>query len=191
MRLVVGLGNPGERYRRTRHNVGFMVVDALAAAGRAGKGREEQEASVAEAEVAGEPALLVKPLSFMNRSGLPVARLLAAHRAEPRDLVVIVDDVALDLGALRRARARQPRRPQRPAIAHRGAGHRRVPPRPDGSPQGRAARRPGGLRPLQLPAEEILVVQEMVGHAADAVECVLREGAVAAMNRFNGPRKSV
>ena len=191
MRIVVGLGNPGERYRRTRHNVGFMVVDALAAASRAGKGREEQGASVAEAEVAGEPALLVKPLSFINRSGLPVAGLLAAYEREPRDLVVIMDDVALDLGALR--------------VRERGAhgGHNGLRSiidtlGTDEFPRVRVGIRKGDLPDdlaeyvlSNFPAEDVLVVQEMVGHAADAVECIFREGAVAAMSRFNGPRKSV
>jgi PTH1 family peptidyl-tRNA hydrolase len=191
MRIVVGLGNPGERYRRTRHNVGFMVVDALAAAGRAGKGREEQGASVAEAEVAGEPALLVKPLSFMNRSGLPVAGLLAAYEAEPRDLVVILDDVALELGVLR--------------LRERGThgGHNGLRSiidtlGTDDFPRVRVGIRKGELPDdlaeyvlSDFPSEDVLVVQEMVGYAADAVEAIFREGTVAAMSRFNGPRKSV
>jgi PTH1 family peptidyl-tRNA hydrolase len=191
MRIVVGLGNPGERYRRTRHNVGFMVVDALAAAGRAGKGREEQGASVAEAEVAGEPALLVKPLSFMNRSGLPVAGLLAVYEAEPRDLVVILDDVALELGVLR--------------LRERGThgGHNGLRSiidtlGTDDFPRVRVGIRKGELPDdlaeyvlSDFPSEDVLVVQEMVGYAADAVEAIFREGTVAAMSRFNGPRKSV
>lgn len=191
MRIVVGLGNPGDRYRRTRHNVGFMVVDVLAAAGRAGAGREEHGASVAEAEVAGQPALLVKPLSFMNRSGVPVAGLLAAHGAEPRDLVVILDDVALDLGVLR--------------LRERGThgGHNGLRSiidtlGTDDFPRVRVGIRkgdpPDDLAEYVLssfPADDVLVVQEMVGQAADAVECIFREGVVTAMSRFNGPRKSV
>jgi PTH1 family peptidyl-tRNA hydrolase len=191
MHIVVGLGNPGERYRRTRHNVGFMVVDVLAAAGRAGAGREEHGASVAEAEVAGQPVLLVKPLSFMNRSGLPVAELLAAHLAEPRDLLVILDDVAVDLGVLR--------------LRERGThgGHNGLRSIIDTLGTDEFARvrvgirkgdPPGDLAEYVLsnfPAEDVLVVQEMVGHAADAVECAFREGVVGAMSRFNGPRKSV
>lgn len=191
MRLVVGLGNPGERYRRTRHNAGFMVVDALAAAGRAGAWREEQGASVAEAEVAGAPARLVKPLTFMNRSGLPVAGLLASYEAEPRDLVVIVDDVALDLGVLR--------------VRERGThgGHNGLRSiidtlGTDDFPRVRLGIRKGDLPDdlaeyvlSSFPAEDVLVVQEMVGHAADAVACILREGTVAAMSRFNGASKSV
>src|SRR5574342_423275 len=101
MRLVVGLGNPGERYRRTRHNVGFMVVDALAARWGAGRGKVEEEAWTAEAERRAEPLLLVKPLTFMNRSGVAVERALAAAGAGPDALVAVLDDAALPLGQIR------------------------------------------------------------------------------------------
>src|SRR5512141_2396314 len=101
MRLVVGLGNPGERYRRTRHNAGFLVVDELAARHAAAHSREECFSLVADTAIAGEPVLLVKPLTFMNRSGVAVEQLLADHSASPADLVVVVDDVALELGSLR------------------------------------------------------------------------------------------
>ncbi len=97
---MVGLGNPGERYRRTRHNVGFMVVDALAARSRA-EGRVVGDAWVAAARVGGCEVLLVKPLSFMNASGAPVARVLAERSGSPADLAVVVDDVALALGRIR------------------------------------------------------------------------------------------
>jgi peptidyl-tRNA hydrolase, PTH1 family len=190
MRLIVGLGNPGERYRRTRHNLGFMVVDALAARGRAGKGREEQGAWVAECPVGGEPALLAKPLSFMNRSGGPVHDLLAAYRAEPKDLVVVMDDVALELGTLR--------------IRERGShgGHNGLRSVIEALGTEEFSRVRVGIRRGELPedlaeyvlsdfpAEDVLVVQEVVGHAADAVECLAREGAAAAMSRFNGPPRA-
>src|SRR5688500_4868742 len=101
MRLVVGLGNPGERYRRTRHNAGFMVVDTLAARAGVARSSEEADAWVAGARLAGEDVLLVKPLTFMNRSGIAVQALLEAHAAAPTDLIVVVDDVALELGTIR------------------------------------------------------------------------------------------
>ena len=97
---MVGLGNPGPRYHATRHNAGFLAIDELAARTRAA-GSVEQDAWLAEATLAGEPLLLVKPQSYMNESGEPVARLLAARGGSAQDLVVIVDDVALPLGRLR------------------------------------------------------------------------------------------
>jgi len=190
MRFVVGLGNPGARYRRTRHNVGHMVVDELAARVRAGRGREEHEAWVAEAEVGGEPALLIKPLTFMNRSGVAVERLLADRGGEAADLIAILDEVALELGVLR--------------IRERGShgGHNGLRSLIECLGSDEFTRVRVGIRRGELtseladyvlsdfPLEDVLVVQEIVGWAADAVECVIREGAPAAMNRFNGPRRA-
>ena len=188
MRLVVGLGNPGERYRRTRHNLGFMVVDALAARGRRSKPREEHDAWVIEAEVGGEAVLLAKPLTFMNRSGVAVERLLAATGVTPSGLVVVVDDVALDLGVLRvRERGSHG--------SHNGLRSLIEVLGTDEFPRVRVGIRKGDP-PEELaeyvlsefPQDDVLVVQEMVGWAADAVECLVREGAAAAMNRFNPTR---
>jgi peptidyl-tRNA hydrolase, PTH1 family len=187
MRFVVGLGNPGERYRRTRHNVGWMVVDSLHARGEAPAFHELSGCLVATGVVGVEPVLFVKPLSFMNRSGVPLAALLSSHQGQPQDLVVILDDVALDLGTLR--------------IRERGShgGHNGLRSIIDvlGSdefPRIRVGVREGEL-PEDLaeyvlsdfPEEQVLVVQEMVGQAAEATDCLVREGAAAAMNRFNGP----
>ena len=187
MRFVVGLGNPGERYRRTRHNAGFMAVDLLARRACA-VDRQEVDVWRAEARFGEEPVLLVKPLSFVNLSGVPVARLLAEHGAGPADLVVVVDDVALDAGRVR-VRARG---------GHGGHNGLRSLVDALGTeefPRVRIGIRKGEL-PADLaeyvlsdfPAEDVLVVQEAIGLAADAAEVVVREGVEAAMNRFNAPR---
>jgi PTH1 family peptidyl-tRNA hydrolase len=185
MHFVVGLGNPGERYRRNRHNVGFMVVDALCARAGSPAGMERGGAWLAEASFEGAPALLVKPLSFMNGSGVPVARILEGRGGTPSDLVVVVDDIALDLG---RVRVREQgshggHNGLRSLIEELGTGD---------FPRVRVGIRKGEL-PEDLaayvlsdfPPEDVLVVQEMVGLAADAALCVVREGGAAAMNRFN------
>ncbi len=186
MRLVAGLGNPGQRYRRTRHNLGFMVVDALMARAGVRSGREEADAFVASARLFDQDALFVKPLAYMNRSGAALARLLAAHGCQPGELVVVVDDVALDLGRLR--------------VRERGShgGHnglRSIVEALDTEefPRVRVGIKkgdwPGELADYVLdsfPAEDVLVVQEAVGRAAEAVECLIREGVPAAMHRFNG-----
>jgi PTH1 family peptidyl-tRNA hydrolase len=189
MRFVVGLGNPGERYRRTRHNAGFMVVDALASRAGVRHGGERAEVWVCPAEVGGEQTLLVKPLAFMNRSGVAVDQLLSGKGGAVQDLVVIVDDVALDLGRLR--------------IRERGShgGHNGLRSLievlgTDEFPRVRVGIRKGeigedlaGYVLESFPAEDVLVVQEAVGRAADAVECLIHEGVAAAMNRFNGAPK--
>lgn len=186
----MGLGNPGERYRRTRHNVGFLVVDELASRAGATRGREEADAWVAPARIAGEDVLLAKPLTFMNRSGSSVERLLGPYEAQPSDVLVVVDDVALELGHLR--------------VRERGShgGHNGLRSLIESLGTEEYPRIRVGIRKGEPPAdlagfvlsdfqqEDVLVVQETIGWAADAVECVIAEGVPAAMNRFNGQRRS-
>jgi PTH1 family peptidyl-tRNA hydrolase len=185
MRLVVGLGNPGPRFRKTRHNVGFMVADELASRWAATDGRVECDAWVCEARLGDETVVVAKPLSFMNRSGAVVEALLLAREHTARDLVVVLDDLVLDLGGLR--------------VREKGShgGHNGLRSIIDVLGTEDFARVRVGIRkgevPADLadfvlsefPAEDVLVVQEMVGTAADAVECILREGLAPAMNRFN------
>jgi peptidyl-tRNA hydrolase, PTH1 family len=188
MRIVAGLGNPGDKYRRTRHNVGFMVVDILADRASARNARVESDAWVAEGTLGGEDVLLVKPLTFMNRSGVAIEPLLRDRGLTAADLVVVVDDTALELGVLR--------------VRERGnhGGHNGLRSIIEILATDEFARVRIGVRkgdvPEDLaeyvlsdfPPEEVLIVQEVVGFAADAIECLMREGAQAAMNRYNAPR---
>ena len=101
MKVVVGLGNPGKRYDRTRHNVGYAVVDILAAGTKAGKAQNRFQARLVElAEDAGK-VLLVKPETFMNLSGQSVRQVLDFYKLPLEDLLVVCDDINLPLGKLR------------------------------------------------------------------------------------------
>ena len=102
-RLVVGLGNPGEEYSRTRHNLGFEVADLLASKwGRTFSRSGFVDALVADASPAGlERVRLVKPQSFMNLCGPVYARAVKVFEAEPKDALIVVDDFMLDFGRLR------------------------------------------------------------------------------------------
>jgi len=99
--MIVGLGNPGAQYRNTRHNLGFEVLERLA--GRLGveKSSEKYQGALAEARHEGGKLLLVKPLTFMNRSGDCVAAAARNRIFDPRDVLVVADDVNLPLGRLR------------------------------------------------------------------------------------------
>lgn len=101
LRLFVGLGNPGPRYERTRHNVGFEAVDRLVEAGGGRWRQASEDAVVAEAELEGHALTLLKPLTYMNLSGGPVARWSRRLAIEGADILVCYDDVALPLGTLR------------------------------------------------------------------------------------------
>lgn len=101
MRLVVGLGNPGSRYARNRHNVGFMAVDAIARRHGFPAFRNRFKGEVAEAPLAGARHLLLKPQTFMNASGEAVAEAARFFKIAPEDIVVIHDEIDLRPGKLR------------------------------------------------------------------------------------------
>jgi peptidyl-tRNA hydrolase, PTH1 family len=101
VRVIVGLGNPGAEYEGTRHNVGFLVVAGLAEEFRVRLSAGRGDFISGYGRVAGQEAVLAMPLTYMNRSGLAVARLLDETDAPPSDLLVICDDVNLPLGQLR------------------------------------------------------------------------------------------
>jgi peptidyl-tRNA hydrolase, PTH1 family len=101
MLLVVGLGNPGRAYASHRHNIGFMSVDALAERTKAEPFREKFSGELARTEIAGEPALLLKPMTFMNDSGRCVQPAAAFFKIAPADVVVVHDELDLPFGDLR------------------------------------------------------------------------------------------
>ncbi len=102
MRIVVGLGNPGDQYARTRHNIGWMVLDRLAdRAGWSGKGRTRDASSIVMGRHRGLDILLVKPLTFMNESGIAIRKILAREHATLSEMLVVADDFALPFGKLR------------------------------------------------------------------------------------------
>ncbi|MDQ7030792.1 MAG: aminoacyl-tRNA hydrolase [Ardenticatenia bacterium] len=185
--LVVGLGNPGPQYAHNRHNVGFQVMDVLARRhGLAFKARHR--ALVAEGRIAGRPAVVAKPMTFMNVSGEAVAELVRAYGVELARLLVVYDDMDLPLGRLRL-------RPRGGAGGHRGmasviralgteviarlrVGIGRPPPHQD----------PATYVLNDFSPQEKEVIARVRQEAADAVEVWLVEGLRPAMDRFNPDR---
>ncbi len=101
MKLIIGLGNPGEEYRRTRHNVGFAIVDRFADRFRLEFDGHQKDAFTARGRVAGQAVMLAKPQTFMNLSGKAVGGLVRAHLESLHDLMIIYDDIDLPLGCIR------------------------------------------------------------------------------------------
>ena len=100
--LVVGLGNPGENYARTRHNVGFMVADVLAARlGAKFKAHKRSGAEISTGRLAGRPVVLAKPRCYMNESGRQVGPLAKFYSVPPADIIVLHDELDLDFGRIR------------------------------------------------------------------------------------------
>jgi PTH1 family peptidyl-tRNA hydrolase len=188
VKLIVGLGNPGRRHARSRHNAGFRVLDALAERARAGPAEERFAGRYAECELAGGRVGLLAPQTFMNRSGEAVAEALAVLPiADPAaDLLVVFDDADLPLGRLRlRARGSS-------------GGHNGLADILDRLGTDAVPRLRFGIgRPAQprdtvdwvlepFAAEEEALLKQALPRAADAVACFVAEGIAAAMNRFNG-----
>jgi PTH1 family peptidyl-tRNA hydrolase len=185
MKLIVGLGNPGFEYHLTPHNLGFMAIDRLADACGKELTRREAQALTASTEFAGEPVVLAKPQTYMNLSGLAVARLLQNYDLAPRDLLVLVDEIELPLGLLRV-------RPRGSAGGHNGMksiigalntndfSRLRMGVQPDRPVEDYVSYL---LRPFR-PAEMELVA-EMLVQATEAVRVILSDGVQKAMNRFN------
>lgn len=101
MKLVVGLGNPDEKYKNTFHNLGFMCVDRAAEILGVTFNKEKCRASVCDLKVGGEKVILAKPLTYMNLSGESVRELLAYYKIDVKDLIVVYDDYDLNKGFLR------------------------------------------------------------------------------------------
>lgn len=185
MRLVLGLGNPGAEYAATRHNVAWRVLDALAERGRAQAGGSHRLYRVRTLRLGGQPAALLQPLTYMNRSGEALQAWWAEHPGSPEDLLVVGDDVYLPVGALR-LRASGSSGGHRglesleEAMEHREFARLRV---GVGAAADAAALREHVLE--EFAAEEEPAVAEAVARAADAVEMWAARGIVAAMNAFN------
>jgi peptidyl-tRNA hydrolase, PTH1 family len=182
-KLVVGLGNPGRKYAGTRHNVGFEVVDALAA--RHGLEWEGAPAEAVLAKWRNAGALLVKPLTFMNLSGYAVGELLRYFKVDLADLLVIVDEVQLELGRLRA-------RGSGSAGGHNGLkslieqlGTDEFARLRLGVGRGDGRRNLGDHVLDTFDRDEQAVASEAIVRAADAAEVFVSNGLAPMMNKFN------
>lgn len=101
IKLLIGLGNPGKKYERTRHNVGFMVIDEVLRKLKLHRYTEECLSHVYRASIQGREVLLAKPQTYMNNSGLAVVNLLEEYEIDPEEMLVVYDDLDLPLGRLR------------------------------------------------------------------------------------------
>src|SRR3954471_15107972 len=189
MKLVVGLGNPGPKYTGTRHNIGFDVVDYLAAAPGVGRWRSRFEAQVTEAVEGVEQVLLMKPETFMNLSGRAVRAAIDFYKVPVTDLLVVCDDIALPLGKLR-ARARGSDGGQkglRSIQEHLGTqdySRLRIGVGSPGEHLDAADHVLSRFKPGERAA-----VADAVAQAAQAVVLWVRQGIDVCMNRVNGEPK--
>ncbi len=191
MKLIVGLGNPGRQYDNTRHNVGFRVIDLLAQQAGLQHFKSGFNAEYAKGTLTGEEAVLVKPITYMNRSGDAVSPLMQWFKIVPEDILVLCDDVHLPLGQLR----------LRASGSDGGHNGLKSIIRQIGSNRFNRIRM--GINeppPVMDQADYVLghftkgeqpEVEEMIRQAADAVESILTRGFSAAMNQFNVRKNNI
>jgi PTH1 family peptidyl-tRNA hydrolase len=186
VKLIVGLGNPGIEYQFTPHNLGFLTIDRIANGLGIEVRNRQCRALTARATIAGEPAVLAKPETYMNLSGLSVVELVAEHQVDvTRDLIVIYDELDLPLGTIR--------------IRQRGssAGHNGMESILSALGTDEFLRIRLGIAPDHKIADSVKyvltpfrkvqfeLVDEVLDTAAKAVDVILKEGPATAMNRFN------
>lgn len=188
MKLIVGLGNPGNEYAKTRHNVGFILVDALADHLNITLWKDKFNAKIAEGRIGSEKILLVKPQTYMNNSGEAVGPLMRWYKLEPEDVIVAHDDMDIPAGTIRirKKGSSGGHNGIKSLIAHLGS-------------ENFARVRLGIGRPLPgwsvvnhvlapFPAEDKQAVDEAVKYLIPAVECIITDGLDVAMNKYN-PKK--
>lgn len=180
----MGLGNPGDRYKETRHNIGFHVLDELASRWGNASWKKRFEAEVSEHRAIC-PVLLIKPQTFMNLSGVAVREAVKFYKADSTDIVVVHDDLDLPAGRLRI-------RERGGSGGHRGIGSILAELGTDEFVRIRfgVGRPPEGWDSAdyvlgKFVKEEHELIRSAVVKAADAIEAILKEGAAPAMNRFN------
>jgi PTH1 family peptidyl-tRNA hydrolase len=184
MKLIVGLGNPGARYRLTRHNLGFMVVDALAERWRISMGGRRHDAELGTGTIDTTRVVLAKPQTFMNASGESVAKLRRLYRLQPAEILAVYDDLDLPLGRVRL-------RGEGGAGGHNGVTSL-ISILGKGFPRLRIGigRPPGGSDPVGFVLEpfgeqEIATIRDAIAHAADGVESWVSNGLEPTMNVLN------
>ncbi|MBO6164662.1 MAG: aminoacyl-tRNA hydrolase [Lachnospiraceae bacterium] len=193
MKMIVGLGNPGDKYAGSRHNMGFRVIDILAERHGIRVNTGKQRGLMGSGVIGGQKVLLVKPLTYMNNSGECVRPAADYYKLAPEDILVIYDDIALPVGQLRLRKAGSAggHNGMKSLIAHLGS---------QDFPRVRVG---VGAKPSQMdladyvlghfPADELKTVRESLESAADAVESILADGVDIAMNKYNikpsGPKE--
>lgn len=192
MKLIVGLGNPGPKYSGTRHNAGFMVVERLAKEwGATGRLETKLQAVVGEARLNGEKVILAQPTTFMNLSGEAVSKLLHWYKLTVADLIVVYDDFAIPLGAVRV-------RPDGSAGGHNGitsilqhgGGQKFDRVRVGIGPVPPGWKTPDFVLGRFAPGEQ-KALEEGLLLAAEATVCVMHHGVEKAMQAYNGVKPAL
>jgi len=185
MFLVAGLGNPGEEYKLTPHNLGFLTIDRLAERYGINVNRKDSRSLTGVGEIEGHPVMLAKPQTFMNLSGTSIAPLMEKHSIEPSQFVTIYDELDLPWQALRI-------KPKGSAAGHNGMksligslGTSDLVRVRLGIHPGHPIKDGAGFVLAPFKRSQMKELEELVDYGADAVRSIIAEGVVMAMTKYN------
>jgi len=188
LKLIAGLGNPGKDYAQTRHNIGFLVVDALASSSSLELNKSRFDSAYVKGRIKGRDLFIVKPMSYMNRSGVPIQKFAAYYKIELPDIIIVHDDMDLDFGKIKIVQGR----------GH--GGHNGVRSIIDSFGKKECVRvrvgvgHPGGKKGVtghvlgRFTPDEQAELDLAVDAAVDACLSILRDGITQAMNVVNARR---
>jgi len=183
--LIVGLGNPGRRYSKTRHNIGFMIVEAFAKVLSLQFRPGEGEFIVAEGTYANAAVSLLKPLTYMNLSGRAVAQAMAYYKLPLSDLLIVVDDIHLPLGAIRlRKKGSDGGHKGLASIIHH-VNSKEFPRLRFGVKGETEIQNWVSYVLSDFEQQEWKVVNQRIPTAVEAIQCFISQGIDVAMNKFN------
>ncbi len=186
MKLIIGLGNPGKQYEKTRHNIGFMVLDELARRHQITGVKSKFSAGMLQGVIAGEKCVLLQPTTFMNKSGQSVIEALNFYKLDfAKDLMIVVDEIALDVGTIRM-------RPGGSTNGHNGLKDIKRVLGSQAFPRLRLGVDPPGRVPQadyvlsRFSKAQADAVEPAIWRACDQLECWIENDVDTAMNRYNG-----
>ena len=188
MIVIAGLGNPGEKYENTRHNMGFLTIDRIAEKNDIKVNKIKHRALVGDGFISGHKVLLVKPQTYMNLSGESLREVMNYYNVDIEDLIVIYDDFDIETGSLRI-------RKKGSAGSHNGMKSVIYQLKNDGFPRVRVGIGKSGSLDWKdfvlgkVGGAESDAISQAISNAADAVECMISEGIDIAMNKYNKKKK--
>jgi PTH1 family peptidyl-tRNA hydrolase len=193
LNLIVGLGNPGRNYAHNRHNIGFRCINYLSKQHTIPAKKHQCQAQLGMGKIAGVEVLLAKPKTYVNESGKSVSQLMRKYKISPNDLLVIYDDLDLPLGKIRirqggSAGGHKGIKSIISALGSQDFSRIKIgigrPTNEDGTPLSGEDAIVGYVLSDFTPQED-KVIKPAIARAAEAIHCLLTEGIIAAMNKFN------
>lgn len=188
MKIIAGLGNPGDKYKDTRHNIGFMVTGELAEKYNiSGKLEQKFNSMIGKGNILGDDVIIIQPLTFMNLSGEAIIKVINWYKLDYKDLFVVFDDISLDMGVMRfRSNGSDGGHNGIKSIIKQLGGFKDFPrlkvgigPDPGG-----AVRQHYVLQKFTSSDREIL--NKVIPSCIEGIEVYLKDGICEAQNKFNG-----